>query len=61
VETRLGRKLNAADFADVPLNDPERNRMSARLLDRLKAPPPRPRWRSRIAVSEVETDIGRRR
>jgi hypothetical protein len=38
LETRLGRKLCAADFTDAPLNDPSQFTMSARLLDRLQWP-----------------------
>jgi hypothetical protein len=38
LEQRLGRELCAADFTDVPLNDPDCHHMSARLLDRLRRP-----------------------
>lgn len=35
LETRLGRQLVGADFTDAWINDPRRNSMSARLVDRL--------------------------
>jgi hypothetical protein len=35
LERRIGRRLTAADFLDVPLNDPNQNRMSTRLRSRL--------------------------
>jgi len=36
LEKRIGRTLCRADFKDVPLNDPNRMKLSERLLDRLQ-------------------------
>jgi hypothetical protein len=38
LEKRIGRELCAADFSDVPINDPHQFLMSERLLDRLRRP-----------------------
>jgi hypothetical protein len=36
LEARIGRTLRASDFTKAPLNDPDKHRMSDRLLDRLR-------------------------
>lgn len=37
LERRIGRRLVRGDFPPVHINDPHRNSMSARLVDRLTA------------------------
>ncbi|QBZ72764.1 hypothetical protein SEA_GODONK_176 [Gordonia phage GodonK] len=36
LEKRLGRQLRAEDFTDASINDPRKNTMSTRLLERLR-------------------------
>jgi hypothetical protein len=45
LERRIGRTLTAADFIDVPVNDPGYGDKSERLLDRLAGAD----WRERLA------------
>lgn len=35
LETRIGRELKAGDFTNAYINDPKRNSMSTRLLERI--------------------------
>ena len=37
LETRLGRRLTGEDFTDAFINDPKRNQMSVRLVNRIRS------------------------